>query len=80
MLSKEQKLLAVCGVLPVLADFIEDINDERLFQKRLKQKANMLLQEIRENDERLMKNGNIELFQQQVDIQMAFRKWIKENF
>ena len=29
----EKKLLALCGVLPVLADFIEDLNMEHVFTK-----------------------------------------------
>jgi hypothetical protein len=78
--SNEKKLLVLCGVLPVLADFIEDLNLEYVFSKNIKRKANMLMDEIRQNDERILKHTDIQTQSQQVDIQIAFRQWIKENF
>jgi hypothetical protein len=79
-MTNEQKAMAVCAVLPVIADFIEDLNDEQLFKKIIKQKANMLLLEIRKNDERLLKNTNDQAFAEQVKIQLAFRAWVENNF
>jgi hypothetical protein len=79
-MTQEQKLLAVCAVLPVIADFIEDLNDERLFKKIIKQKANMLLDEIRKNDERLLSNSPDGGFDEQIAIQLEFRKWVENNF
>ena len=78
--SNEKKLLVLCGVLPVLADFIEDLNLEYVFSKNIKRKANMLMDEIRQNDERILKHTDIQIQSQQVDIQIAFRQWIKDNF
>jgi hypothetical protein len=78
--SNEKKLLVLCGVLPVLADFIEDLNIEFVFKKNIKRKANMLMDEIRQNDERILKHTDIQTQTQQVDIQIAFRQWIKNNF
>ena len=78
--SNEKKLLVLCGVLPVLADFIEDLNLEYVFSKNIKRKANMLMDEIRQNDERILKHTDIQTQSQQVDIQIAFRQWIKDNF
>jgi hypothetical protein len=78
--SNEKKLLVLCGVLPVLADFIEDLNLEYVFSKNIKRKANMLMDEIRQNDERILKHTDMQTQSQQVDIQIAFRQWIKENF
>jgi len=78
--SNEKKLLVLCGVLPVLADFIEDLNMEFVFSKNIKRKANMLMDEIRHNDERILKHTDMETQSQQIDIQIAFRQWINENF
>ena len=79
-IENEQKLLVLCGVLPVLADFIEDLNMEKTFTRTIKHRANSLMEEIRKNDERLLKNTGLELQSQQVEIQLSFRNWIKENF
>jgi len=79
-IETEKKLLVLCGVLPVLADYIEDLNMEFVFSKNIKRKANMLMDEIRKNDERILKHTDIEVNAQQIDIQRAFREWVKENF
>jgi len=49
-MTKEQKLVALCALLPVVGDWIEDLNDQRIFTKLVKQRANMLLTEIRRID------------------------------
>jgi hypothetical protein len=79
-IETEKKLLVLCGVLPVLADYIEDLNMEFVFSKNIKRKANMLMDEIRQNDERILKHTDMEVNAQQIDIQRAFRQWIKDNF
>ncbi len=79
-MTKEQKLLALCGVLPVLGDFIEDLNDQGVFKRVIKQKANMLLQEIQRVDATILEGGNIDIFQQQIEIQQSFRQWVEQNF
>ena len=79
-MTKEQKLLALCGVLPVLGDFIEDLNDQGVFKRVIKQKANMLLQEIQRVDATILEGGNMDVFQQQIEIQQSFRKWVEQNF
>ena len=79
-IETEKKLLVLCGVLPVLADYIEDLNMEFVFSKNIKRKANMLMEEIRQNDERILKHTDMEVNAQQIDIQRAFREWVKENF
>ena len=71
-MTKEQKLLALCGVLPVLGDFIEDLNDQRVFKQVIKQKANMLLEEIQRTDATILAGGNIDIYQQQIEIQQSF--------
>jgi hypothetical protein len=72
------KILAIVGILPVLGDFIEDMNDEKIFTKSIKQKANMLLDEIRRSDKRLLDDAGAEIWNQQMNIQMAFRQWLKQ--
>ena len=71
------KILAIVGILPVLGDFIEDMNDEKIFTKSIKQKANMLLDEIRKSDKKLLDDAGAEIWNQQMDIQMAFRQWLQ---
>jgi|694.fasta_scaffold28608_12 hypothetical protein len=71
------KLLAIVGILPVIGDFIEDMNDEKIFTKAIKMRANHLLEEIRKSDQRLIGDAGEEIWNQQMDIQMAFRQWLK---
>ena len=79
-MTREQKLLALCGVLPVLGDFIEDLNDQGVFKRVIKQKATMLLQEIQRVDAAILAGGNMDIFQQQIEIQQSFRQWVEQNF
>jgi hypothetical protein len=79
-MTREQKLLALCGVLPVLGDFIEDLNDQGVFKRVIKQKAAMLLQEIQKADATILAGGNMDIFQQQIEIQQSFRQWVEQNF
>jgi hypothetical protein len=79
-MTKEQKLLALCWVLPVLGDFIEDLNDQRVFKQVIKQKANILLEEIQRTDATILAGGNIDIYQQQIEIQQSFRQWVEQNF
>jgi hypothetical protein len=79
-MTREQKLLALCGVLPVLGDFIEDLNDQGVFKRVIKQKSNMLLQEIQRADAAILEGGNMDIFQQQIEIQQSFRQWVEQNF
>lgn len=81
-MTKEHKLVTLSAVLPVLADFIDDLNDQFVFKQDLKRKANILADEIRKVDNRLLQvqDGNSEeIFKQQVDLQLEFRNWIKET-
>lgn len=71
------KLIAIVGILPVLGDFIEDMNDEKIFTKAIKMRANHLLDEIRKSDKRLLDDADQEIWNQQMDIQMAFRQWLQ---
>lgn len=81
-MTKEQKLVALTAFLPVLADFIEDLNDQTIFKRAIKQKANMLIDEIRKTDElilRIDEANREQIFNEQIDLQLAFRNWIEES-
>ena len=81
-MTKEQKLVALCAFLPVLGDFIEDLNDQFVFKQGLKRKANILLDEIQRIDARVLRvDGPNEqaIWNQQIELQQLFRKWAKET-
>jgi hypothetical protein len=72
-MTNEQKLLA-SQLLPVLADFLEDVPMQQL----AKMKRNRLVTEIRSFDAFLMVGADIEAMDQQIELQQAFRQWLKE--
>jgi hypothetical protein len=78
-LEREQKILVLAGVLPVIANIIEDLNDD-LFKQSLKRTANLLHQEIRKNDEMILRKTGIEIWEEQAFISRSFNMWIKKNF
>jgi len=69
----ETKLLGAIGIMPVLADFLED----QEFNQQMKMVANDLIASIRRFDNYFMRDADIELIDQQVNIQLAFRQWLK---
>jgi hypothetical protein len=76
-MTQEIKLLAAIGILPVLADFLEDLNEDKAFRTDMKIATQNLIGQIRKLDERIMKNASAETSEQQVNIQIAFRQWLK---
>ena len=81
-MTKEHKLVTLSAVLPVLADFIEDLNDQYVFKQDLKRKANMLAEEIRKTDDKILQvygDNREEIYEQQVELQLLFRKWIVDT-
>jgi hypothetical protein len=73
-MTNEQKLLAA-QLLPVLADFLEDVPMQQL----AKMKRNRLVQEIRSFDAFLMVGADLDAMDQQIALQQAFRQWIKDT-
>ena len=77
----EKKLVALTAFLPVLADFIEDLNDQYVFKQTLKRKANILAEEIQKVDRDILridgKNAN-KIFDEQIQLQILFRQWIEQ--
>ena len=81
-MKREKKLVALAAFLPVLADFIEDLNDQSVFRQGLKNKANMLADEIKKTDRSVLRidEANAEqIFNDQIELQQSFRKWIQET-
>ena len=81
-MTKNHKLVTLSAVLPVLADFIDDLNDQYVFKQDLKRKANILAEEIRKVDYKVLQvygEKREEIYSQQVDLQLLFRKWITET-
>ena len=72
------KLLALAGILPVMADFIEDLVDNKTFSKTLKMKANYLYEEIRKIDNKITNHSDQETHSQQVNIGIEFRRWLQD--
>jgi hypothetical protein len=72
-MKTETKLLGAIGIMPVLADFLED----QEFNQQMKMVANDLIASIRRFDNYFMRDADIELIDQQVNIQLAFRQWLK---
>ena len=75
-MTNNGKLLAAIGLAPIVADYIEDA--ELKFEA--KKRANRLIKEIRSFDEFILKGASLEMMEQQIDIQRAFRQWIEKNF
>ena len=77
----EKKLVALTAFLPVLADFIEDLNDQYVFKQSLKRKANILAEEIQRVDREILRidgENAGKIFDEQIELQILFRQWIEE--
>ena len=77
----EKKLVALTAFLPVLADFIEDLNDQYVFKQSIKRKANMLAEEIQRVDRDILRidgENAGKIFDEQIQLQILFRQWIDE--
>ena len=75
-MTTNEKILISIGVLPVLADFLEDLS----LKHEAKNRANVVINSIRAFDRYFMNDANTEEAEQQINIQLAFRQWCKENF
>jgi hypothetical protein len=81
MITKEQRLVALTAFLPVLADFIEDLNNQYVFKQSLKRKANILVEEIERVDRDILRidgENAGKIFDEQIQLQILFRQWIEE--
>jgi len=76
-MNNDLKLISSIAILPVLADFLEDLNEDKAFRTEMKMATQNLISQIRKLDERVMKNASPETSEQQVNIQIAVRQWLK---
>jgi hypothetical protein len=76
-MTNDLKLISSIAILPVLADFLEDLNEDKAFRTDMKMATLNLIGQIRKLDERVMKNASPETSEQQVNIQIAFRQWLR---
>lgn len=76
-MKNDLKLISSIAILPVLADFLEDLNEDKAFRTEMKMATQNLISQIRKLDERVMKNASPETSEQQINIQLAFRQWLK---
>lgn len=74
-MTTNSKRLAL-QVLPVLADYLEDIP---MFQTA-KMKRNLVVNSIRSFDSFMIDTADTEAMEQQIKIQQSFRKWCEDNF
>jgi hypothetical protein len=80
-MTKTKKLVALSAFLPVLADFIEDLNNQYVFKQSLKRKANILAEEIQRVDREILRidgENAGKIFDEQIQLQILFRQWIEE--
>ena len=80
-MTKTKKLVALTAFLPVLADFIEDLNNQYVFKQSLKRKANILAEEIERVDREILRidgENAGKIFDEQIQLQILFRNWIDE--
>lgn len=80
--SKEQlaKMLTIVGVLPVIADLVDDCIDDKMIQFEMEKRFNELNKHIRRIDESITKDMDLQTSDQQIALQRAFRQWMNEAF
>ena len=72
--QKEQELVAAIGILPVLADFLEDLN----FSQQMKMKVNHTIASIRSLDNYVMRYAPVEVVEEQHNVALWFRNELKK--
>lgn len=79
-MNSEANKLTLVGVLPVIADIIEDEYGNSL-RFKVKQKARELVEEIRKMDEAVMsKDTTLAEHEEQHRIALSFRQWQRDHF
>lgn len=89
-----QKFLALCSLLPKLADYIEELQDANMFKQNLKREANNFIKSIRATDNRFFWRDGFEdditeeefqsriagIGDQQWTTGLAFDNWVATEF
>jgi hypothetical protein len=76
MTKEEFYLTAITSILPTCADKLEDFP----FRFRAKQLQNETIRSIRRLDKHFMDVGDVEIWEQQGQIQVAFLQWLELQF
>jgi len=80
-LEQRQKITAVFAILPVLADYLQDLEEDEVFPAAVRQKhTKNLIYKIRKFDEMMLNSTTAETIKCQHDVQLWFRNEIKNNF
>lgn len=72
--KSEQELAMAIALLPVLADFLEDLN----FSQMMKMKVNHTINSIRSLDNYVMRYASVEVVEEQHNIALWFRNELKK--
>jgi len=72
--KSEQELAMAIALLPVLADFLEDLN----FSQMMKMKVNHTINSIRSLDNYVMRYASVEVIEEQHNIALWFRNELKK--
>ena len=72
--KQEIELVSAVGILPVLADFLEDLH----FQREMKMKVNQLISQIRSFDNFIMRTAPAEVVEEQHNVALWFRNEINK--
>ena len=75
-LTPNEKLIAVVGILPVLADLMEDVPLFRMCKRH----GNAFIDEVRKVDNTIIRDAELDAQSQQVNIQRAFVQWLQNEF
>ena len=75
-MTQQQKLIAIVALLPLIADFMEDIPLYRMCKRH----GNSFIDEVRKVDDVIIKDAELDAQSQQVNIQRALRQWLETEF
>jgi len=78
-MTNDIKLIAATSILPVLADFLEDLNEDKAFRTDMKIATQNLIAQIKKIDERVIHDASQETGEQQVTKQIACRQRVKKE-
>lgn len=78
-MKPEHKLIISTALLPVLADFLEDVPMNRLAKMRRENVVNSIRAFDRMYTNTEQTEDYTEAMEQQIQIQLAFRSWLDES-
>ena len=86
-MTNDQKLVAICITLPIIAEYMEDILKDETIREDFKQRLdkhlpdNMktIIKKIYKQNTKVMSYSSDETIFQQIDFQTAIKNFFKEN-